>query len=101
MTPQLCFSGPGSPPGRSGKLIVAEAKRTTRGTDKCVAVGDRGAPFRGDRLEVGLAVLVSLFFDRPAEANVAVFQFGLRSCERTCQFFMTTVVDMCTPLRFV
>ena len=65
-----------------------------------MTVGNRGAPFRGDRLEVGFAVLIPLFFDKSAEANEAIFQLGLQSPKRTCQLFVKTVVDMCTPPRF-
>ena len=65
-----------------------------------MVVGNGSAAFRGGRLEVRLTVLIPLFFDKPAEASEAVSQFRLQSFERTCQLFVTTVVDVCTPLRF-
>ena len=86
--------------GRRSKPVVADAERTKRGTDNYMAVNNRGAPSRDDRLEVGLTVLISFFFDKSAEVNEAVFQLGLQSLERTCQLFVTTIVDMCTSLRF-
>ena len=65
-----------------------------------MAAGNGCAAFRGDRFEVRLTVLIPLFFNKPAEASEAVSQLGLQSLERTCQLFATTVVDVCTPLRF-
>ena len=65
-----------------------------------MAVDNRGASSRDDRLEVSLTVLISFFSDKSAEVNEAVFQPGLQSLERTRQLFVTKIVDMCTPLRF-
>ena len=65
-----------------------------------MAIGDRAAPLRRNRLEVCLAVLTPFFFDKPIEASEAIFQFGLQSLEGTRQLFATAVMDMCALLRF-
>ena len=81
-------------------MVVTQAEWTKRGTEKCMAAGDRPTPLRPNQLEVPLAVLTPFLFDKPIEASEAIFQFGLQSLEGTRQLFSAAVVDMRAPLRF-
>ena len=80
--------------------IVTHAERIEGRTNNCITVDNGCAAFRGDRFEVRLTVLMSLLINKSAEASEAVSQLGLQSLERICQLFATTVVDVCTSLRF-
>ena len=65
-----------------------------------MVMGDRPAQLRRNRLEVRLAVLITLFFDKPIEASEAISQFGLQALKRASQLFATAFVDMRAPWRF-
>lgn len=45
-------------------------------------------------------VLIPPFFDKTVEAREAVSQLGSQSLERTYQLFMTTFMEVCSPLSF-
>lgn len=68
--------------------------------DKCIVVGNRCAALRGNRLKVCLVVFIPLFFDKLIKVSEVVPQLGLQSLERIYQLSITTVMDMCTLLRF-
>lgn len=65
MTTQFCFSGPGIPLWWCVKPVAFHAERAKSRTDTYMAVGNGCATLRGDRLEMCLAVLIPLFFDKP------------------------------------
>ena len=78
VAPQFGFSGPRTPSGGGWELIVTQAEGAEGRTEECIAVGDRCAAFRGDRLEMGQTVLIPFLFHEPIEAYETVFQFGGR-----------------------
>lgn len=82
-------------------LVVTETERTKSRTEERIAVSDRCAPLRDDRLDIHLIVLILFLFDKSTKSKRS--NISILDCFRSrvhASFFATTVVDMCTSLSF-
>jgi hypothetical protein len=84
MLPELTISGPRCHALRGRDGLVPQTSRTIPGTDKCVAVRDRPAPFGRHRREMSLTVILPFVSNDPIETFVAVLDVFLRLHKPAC-----------------